>query len=340
MNWKPLFLVSALLGSHASIAGVKEGVDAWSRGDYQGAVAQWRQPALNGDADAAFNMGQAYKLGRGVPVDLKIAEDWYRRAAAKGHVQAEDNLGLVMFQNGDRQRALPYIEKSAARGEPRAQYILATALFNADMVKKDWVRAYALMTRASAAGLAPASASLAQMDKYVPFEQRQKAMALARELEAQASRPAALPEPASPPKRTAGTVKTEPVAPSTPDSGRIIAGTPPKPEAPVRTASVAKPAEKPGGSKPVPKPTPSPVAAASGGKWRVQLGAFGDAGKAGALWKSLSGRIASLGTLQSYQVKAGAITRLQAGPLATRADAEKVCSAVKAAGQACLPVGL
>lgn len=341
MNWKPLLLVTALLGSQASVAGVKEGVDAWSRGDYQGAVAQWRQPALNGDADAAFNMGQAYKLGRGVPVDLKIAEDWYRRAAAKGHVQAEDNLGLVMFQNGDRQRALPYMEKSAARGEPRAQYILATALFNADMVKKDWVRAYALMTRASAAGLAPASASLAQMDKYVPFDQRQKAMALARELEAQASRPASLPEPVSPPKRTAGAVKTEPVAPSTPAPTKIIAGTPPKPEAPARTASVAKPVEKPAAAKPAPKSLPAPVAiASSGGKWRVQLGAFGDASKAGALWKSLSGRIASLGALQSYQVKAGAVTRLQAGPLASRADAEKVCSAVKAAGQACLPVGL
>lgn len=315
-------LATLVMWAHPAIAGVREGVDAWSRGDYPAAIAQWRQPALDGDADAQFNMGQAYKLGRGVPSDLKIAEDWYRRAAAKGHIQAEDNLGLVMFQNGDRQRALPLIEKSAARGEPRAQYILGTALFNADMVKKDWVRAYALMTRASAAGLAPASASLAQMDRYVPLDQRQKAMVLARELEAQASRPiqqktltAAVAKPST------GIAKSQPVPQSTQPTRPIIAGTAPK-------------------QPPVAKPATAPAVPVPGGKWRVQLGAFSDAGKASALWKSLSGRIGQLGALQSYQIKAGAVTRLQAGPLATRADAERVCGAVKASGQACLPVGI
>jgi uncharacterized protein len=326
MTKTPLVLAALLMCAHPAIAGVKDGVDAWSRGDYPGAVAQWRQPAIDGDADAQFNMGQAYKLGRGVASDLKIAEDWYRRAAAKGHVQAEDNLGLVMFQNGDRQRAMPYIEKSAARGEPRAQYILGTALFNADMVKKDWVRAYAFMTRASAAGLAPASASLAQMDRYVPLDQRQKAMILARELEAQTSRPFAQ-QSATPaiPKRSIGVVKTESVAASAPANRTIIAGTAPRPP--------AKPA-------PAAKPSTVSAAPAAGGKWRVQLGAFSDAGKAGALWKSLSGRVAQLGDLQSYQVKAGAVTRLQAGPLATRADAERVCGAVKATGQPCLTIGI
>ena len=117
-----LILASAALPAHAT---VKAGVDAWDRGDYAGAVAQWRAQAIAGDADAQFNLAQAYKLGRGVPADLKVAEDWYRKAAAQGHIRAEDNLGLVMFQNGDRQRALPYIEKSANRGDPRAQYVLA-----------------------------------------------------------------------------------------------------------------------------------------------------------------------------------------------------------------------
>lgn len=279
---------------------------------------------MAGDADAAFNLAQAYKLGRGLPVDLKLAQDWYQKAADKGHTRAEDNLGLVMFQNGDRQRALPYIQKSADRGEPRAQYVLGTALFNGDMVKKDWVRAYAMMTRASAAGIAPASASLAQMDRYIPLEQRQKGLTLAREFEESAARPMLADAPSRPIRTAAPAIRNQNVPPS---EGREAARQVVKP--PVMAA---------------PRPAPKPVVVAakpttvSGPSWRVQLGAFGDPGNARALWNSLERRVSGLNGLQPYLVKAGAVTRLQAGPFASKAAAEKACGSVKAAGQSCLAV--
>ena len=56
---------------------VKAGVDAWSNGDYATAVKAWQAPAAAGDADAMFNLAQAYKLGRGVPQDLAKAEALY-----------------------------------------------------------------------------------------------------------------------------------------------------------------------------------------------------------------------------------------------------------------------
>ena len=80
------------------------------------------------------------------------------------------------------------MQASSDRGDPRAQYLLATELFNGVHIAKDWVRAYALMTRASSAGMAPASRSLAQMDQFVPLEQRQAATVLAGELEQRASK--------------------------------------------------------------------------------------------------------------------------------------------------------
>ena len=43
----------------AAAPDVKAGVDAWSRGDFQAAVAEWRPLAIAGDPDAQFNMGQA-----------------------------------------------------------------------------------------------------------------------------------------------------------------------------------------------------------------------------------------------------------------------------------------
>ena len=79
------------LGSPA-LADVKAGVDAWQQGDYARAIAEWRPLAQAGDPDAQFNMGQAYKLGRGLQSDFPVALDWYRKAAAQGHLRAEDNL--------------------------------------------------------------------------------------------------------------------------------------------------------------------------------------------------------------------------------------------------------
>jgi uncharacterized protein len=326
-----LMLGSTLLAATAQ-ATVKDGVDAWSRGDYARALKEWRSPAIAGDADAQFNMGQAYKLGRGVAVDLKLAEDWYRKAATQGHIQAEDNLGLVMFQNGDRQKAMPYVVKSAERGDARAQYVYGTALFNGDMVKKDWPRAYGFMTRASAAGIAPASASLAQMDKYIPLDQRQKGLALARDLEDRARKPIMVASAEPPRKRPAAEPLRKAELPPSKPSGSVYEIAETKPAAKPK-AKPAMAARNPQIAKPV------AVAAAAGGKWRVQLGAFGDSAKARALWNGLEKRVGALGPMQPYLVQAGSITRLQAGPLASRAAAEKLCDSVRAAGNACLPVG-
>ncbi|WP_294263256.1 SPOR domain-containing protein [uncultured Sphingomonas sp.] len=304
---------------------VKSGVDAWARGEYKKAVELWRAPAVAGDADAQFNLGQAYKLGRGVPTDLGLAEEWYRKAAVQGHRQAEDNYGLALFQNNKRSEAVKWLEKSVARGEPRAQFVLGTMLFNGDVVQKDWVRAYALMVRANSTGLPQAGNTLAQMDRYIGLQERQQGLALARQLEsgtAVASGPAAgtvasaeVPPPASRP----ATVQPQPRP--TPRA----AAPAPKP--------VPAPAPKPVAAKPAPKPAPAAPARKDGG-WRVQLGAFRDAGNARDQWGKAAG---SRPGAQPFYVTAGAVTRLLAGPYGSSAEAAKACAAVKRAGIACLP---
>src|SRR5690606_3150698 len=152
---KPAWGTAAVLAALVAVpamADVKAGVDAWSRGDYTAAVREWEGPAEAGDPDAMFNLGQAYRLGRGVPSDLARAEALYARAAEAGHLQAADTYGLMLFQDGRREAALPYIEDAARRGDPRAQYLLGIAHFNGDVAPRDWVRAYALLTLANAQG--------------------------------------------------------------------------------------------------------------------------------------------------------------------------------------------
>jgi uncharacterized protein len=326
-----------------AVADVKAGVDAWSRGEYEAAVKQWREPAIKGDADAQFNMGQAYKMGRGVKTDLNVALDWYRKAAAQGHLQAADSYGHLLHYQGKVPESLPYLQASSDRGDPRAQYLLATELFNGVHIPKDWVRAYALMTRASSAGMAPASRSLAQMDQYIPLEQRQAATVLAGELEQRASRAraaqvAGFPINTAPPPKSAKPVA---VPPSTIPPSNVpgfpsdipVAGTPmPKPipvkPAPIKAATVKVAAAK-----------PAPVKiATTDGAWRIQLGAFGEEANAKKLWTALEGRVSELAALQPYLKAAGNVTRLQAGPFATKAAADAMCVKVKAAGQACLAV--
>lgn len=320
---------------------IKAASDAYARGDVAAAIRIWRPLAIAGDAVAQYNLGLCYKKGEGVPKDPKMAETWFEKAAEQGLEEARDAYGLQLFQNGNRLAAMPYIEESAGRGDPRAQYVYATALFNGDLVAKEWVRAYALMTRAAAAKNAdgsdqipPARGSLEQMDRLIPLDQRQRGLALARVFEDAAARRAPAPTIAArqpirtepmPPSRIGTTPDNPATAPSIPGAKPLSPRVPPKPP-------VAKPAPPK-----VTSVTPPPAAAPSG-KWRVQLGAFSNAAGANALWGGLRKRIAALGPYQSYVVNAGAVTRLQAGPLASRAAADSLCASVKAAGQACIPV--
>ena len=106
---------------------VKSGVEAWQKGDHAGGVAIWRNLAEKGDADAAFNLGQAYRLGRGVPADSALAKKWFEAAANKGHVDAQVSLGLLLFDSGDRAAAMSWLKKAADKGEPRAPSVVGTA---------------------------------------------------------------------------------------------------------------------------------------------------------------------------------------------------------------------
>ena len=73
----------------------KKGLAADQRGDYATALRQWRPLAEQGDADAQFNVGNAYHTGQGVPQDDAEAVKWYRKAAEQGDVMAQHNLGAL-----------------------------------------------------------------------------------------------------------------------------------------------------------------------------------------------------------------------------------------------------
>jgi cell division septation protein DedD len=351
---------AALFMASPALADVKAGVDAWTRGDFPAAVREWQEPAAKGDADAQFNLAQAYKLGRGVKQDLPKAEELFGKAAAQGHPQASDNYGLLLFQRGERVRALPYVQTAAGRGDPRAQYLLGIALFNGDGVTKDWVRAYALVSLAQQAGLAQATSALAQMDQHIPLDQRQQAATLAGELASQADAtrarqlaaadlgvpqpPASAPSQARPSIASAENAVADAVRVAGTDTPRTAGADYARPKDPQPAAVIPRPAPPAAASKPpvaaAARPAPSVAALAprpaASGNWRVQLGAFGVAGNAENLWNKVKGR-PELSGHSKQLVPAGSATKLQAGGFASQADAQAACAKLTTAGFACIP---
>jgi hypothetical protein len=256
---------------------VRDGIIAWQKQDYTTAVAIWRPLAEKGDPDAAFNLGQALRLGRGARTDLAAAQLWLERAARAGHLDAQTTLGLLLLDSNDRIGAMRWLKPAAERGEPRALLLYGTALFNGDGVPSDPVLAYAYVSRAAAQGLEPAKSTLADLDRIIPLPDRKKGVALA----------------------LAATAKTKA----------------PRPTA--RTAAKA----------------PS----ATSGPWRIQLGAFAKRSSAEALYQRLSG-LPALAGRRPFLLPAGAVTRLQVGPFASRQQAASACAALYARAQACFPV--
>jgi cell division septation protein DedD len=172
--------LAALMTAPVAAQSVKAGIDAWQRADYASAVAIWRPLAERGDADAQFNLGQAYRLGRGVQISLSTAIGWFERAAASGHVDAQTTLGLLLFQNGSKTEGLKWLRQAADQNEARAQLVYGTALYNGDGVTQDRLLGYAYVSRSATQGLAAAQDTLGQLDQMMPAPDRQRALALAR----------------------------------------------------------------------------------------------------------------------------------------------------------------
>jgi cell division septation protein DedD len=203
------YWVAAILtlgtASPLSAQSVRAGIEAWQKADYSTAVGIWRPLAEKGNADASFNLGQAYRTGRGVPQDLAQAQSWFERAARQGHLNAQTTLGLMLFQNGNRIAGLRWLKQSADRDDPRALLIYGTALFNGDGVQRDPGLGYAYVKRASDLGLAAASDTLADIEAILPEPERRRARAQAAAKPAQQA--PAKPDKPLPVKKVAASPK-------------------------------------------------------------------------------------------------------------------------------------
>jgi hypothetical protein len=82
-------------------------------------IAGLRRQGQYGDDGAAFLLGMAYEIGRGVPQNCVKAQEWVSRSAEAGNAAAQYNLGL-RYREGDGVAADPalaakWLKRAAAR---------------------------------------------------------------------------------------------------------------------------------------------------------------------------------------------------------------------------------
>ena len=128
------------------------------------AVRWYRLAAEQGDADAQYSLGVMYRGGRGVSQDATEAVLWYRLAADQGHAAAQYNLG-VRYRTGqgvpqDATEALRWNRLAADQGHAAAQYRLGLMCRLGRGVPQDYVMAYMWLN------LATARASAEDRDRY------------------------------------------------------------------------------------------------------------------------------------------------------------------------------
>jgi len=95
------------------------------RADETRALLWYHSAAEQGHPLAQYNLGNMYASGRGVPLSYLEAANWFRRAAEQGVPAAAYNLGVLkdagLGVEQDRADALRWFEMAASLGHQRAQ---------------------------------------------------------------------------------------------------------------------------------------------------------------------------------------------------------------------------
>ena len=135
--------------------------------DLKEAVKWYKKAAEQGYAGAQCNLGVMYRNGSGVEKNYEKAVEWYRKAADQGYAKAQCKLGF-MYSNGygvekDYGKALEWNRKAADQGYAKAQNNLGLVYDNGYGVEKDYEKAVEWYHKAAEQGYVDAQCNLGFM---------------------------------------------------------------------------------------------------------------------------------------------------------------------------------
>jgi TPR repeat protein len=139
-------------------------IEAW--------VREVRAKAEQGDPHAQCALGYAYSKGVGVPKDLGLSVNWYRKAAEQWDAEAQCAIGHACARGDgmtkDFVEAVKWYRKSAEQGFPQGQYALGYAYSKGIGVPKDLGEAVKWYRQAAEQGDADGQSALG--DSYLNGE--------------------------------------------------------------------------------------------------------------------------------------------------------------------------
>ncbi|MDO4987631.1 MAG: serine/threonine-protein kinase [Synergistes sp.] len=123
--------------------------------------------AQEGDRQAQYYIGQKFQQGKGVPLDMIAASEWFRKSAEQGFAPAQCDLGALYFHgNGvpqDYEKAAEWLEKAAEQKIPIAMSNLAYMYENGYGVAHDLNKAVSLYKEAADKGNASAQTKMGSL---------------------------------------------------------------------------------------------------------------------------------------------------------------------------------
>ena len=151
-----LLLIVLLAAGPAWSAPVDDAAAANDRGDYAAQLRIIRPLAVKGEAWAQLQLGDSYRIGKGVPKNDFEAVNWYRLAAAQGDASAQHKIGLMYFRGQgvvlDYAESAKFYRLAAAQGHLLGQLELGLLYLNGQGVVQDSVRAHMWLNLAAIAG--------------------------------------------------------------------------------------------------------------------------------------------------------------------------------------------
>jgi len=160
-----------ILAACPVLADYQTGIGAYRVHDYKWALKEFK---ADQNRDSQYTLGIMYFKGEGVKADHLEGIEWFRKAAAQGHVQAQFLLG-TMFDAGkdvtqDRAAAAKWYRKAADQGHVQAQFNLGLMYVNGEGVEKDRTKAVLWLKKAAHGGHKDAGRLLKTMGEEVPAQ--------------------------------------------------------------------------------------------------------------------------------------------------------------------------
>ena len=139
-------------------------------------ATQLQEKALQGDAQAAFELGEMHASGVGMPENNTEAVRWYRMAAEKGFSKAQSLLGTAYHRgigvSADDAQATQWLLKAADQMDPLAQFQLGEGFEIGWAGKKEHAEAYKWYLLSASQGYTKATKKVAALENNLSKDQR------------------------------------------------------------------------------------------------------------------------------------------------------------------------